>query len=663
MKLSSIAYLLLFFTISTFSQYNTLNRPPKLDRFDFASNLLPRYDGTQGLDSVRRYDFTVTMSDGVIIDALKFIPSGLTPPAGGWPTVIMVHGYGDNKETLAGFCHDQAQYGYYTASYSVRGQGKSGGLSNLISITEAKDLITFIGFIKKDSVNGSNPSNILIMGGSQGGLLPYMAACNGLNVKTIISALAPPNFASSWIENGSIKMTFLWTISYNFDTARYTPLVNAMSGWIYANNKIKWDSLARWLPVNRDFMSNVPNNHIPMIVEGSWQDKFFNSSGIIQGTTLMSGVPLFRMYIGAVQGHGGDHSPSEDQWHMNFFNDWFFYWLFGVQNGENTSPRYEYASTTLPIVNNWYTFVHDSSTVWPPSGTSNLRLYFNTNNKLTTTPGNSNSIYAQFVNKVSGGLTMLQAVDDEFTGTDFNGKFKKSSIYFQTASLTQNTRLIGTPKINMNYQSSCNTFCQYNYQIYEVTPAGTLNFINRINYTDRNYKANTRKTVNISGQAHSHIFQKGNKIRIVLTNLDTTPMDTSFLATNPFVLPVLNNGNNLLYLNSSSYIDLPVILQTAEPLADDIINSEEAGRFSLNQNYPNPFNPTTTIDYYIPSANKVSLDVYDILGNKIKTLVKGNQEKGTHSIIFNGIGLASGIYFYKLSSGNYQEIKKMILVK
>ena len=663
MKLSSIAFLLLFFTISAFSQNHTLNRPPKIDRYDFESNLLPRYDGVQGLDSVKRYDFTVTMGDGVIIDALKFIPVGVTPPAGGWPTVIMVHGYGDNKETLAGFCHDQAQYGYYTSTYSVRGQGKSGGLSNLISLTEAKDLITFVNFIKSDSVNGSNPSNILIMGGSQGGLLPYMAACNGLNVKTIISALAPPNFASSWIENGSIKMTFLWTITYNSDTARYTSLVTAMSSWVYANNKAKWDSLAYWLPVNRDFMNSVPNDHIPMIVEGSWQDKFFNAGGIIQGTTLLTNVPLFRMYIGAVQGHGGDHSPSEDQWHMNFFNDWFFYWLFGVQNGEKTAPRYEFASTTLPIVNNWYTFVHDSSNVWPPSGTTNLRFYFNTGNRLTSTAASSGSVYAQIANKVSGGLTMLQAVDDEFTGTDFNSKFKKSSIYFQTSPLSQNTRLTGTPKINMNYQSSCNTFCQYNFQIYEVTPSGTLNFINRINYTDRNYKANTKKTVNISGPAHSHIFQKGNRIRIVLTNLDTTPQDTSFLATNPFVLPVLVNGNNLLYLNGSSYIDLPVKLQNASPLTDNVIISGDAVRFSLNQNYPNPFNPSTVIEYSLPSSGNVKLIVYDIRGSQVKTLVSENEIAGAHSVIFDGTGLASGIYFYKLSEGSFQEIKKMMLVK
>src|ERR1051326_6243802 len=96
--------------------------------------LLPNYSTLSALDSVVRTDFTVTTRDGIILDALKYIPVGQAP-AGGWPTVIMVHGYGDNKETLAKFCHDQAQYGYYTTTFSVRGQGHSGGLSNLISTT------------------------------------------------------------------------------------------------------------------------------------------------------------------------------------------------------------------------------------------------------------------------------------------------------------------------------------------------------------------------------------------------------------------------------------------------------------------------------------------------------------------------------------------------
>ncbi|HMT11643.1 MAG TPA: hypothetical protein PKA39_08470, partial [Ignavibacteria bacterium] len=63
--------------------------------------LLPKYADAPNA-AITRVDFTVTLRDGTILDALKFIPQG-TPPAGGWPTVIFVHGYGDNKETLAGF--------------------------------------------------------------------------------------------------------------------------------------------------------------------------------------------------------------------------------------------------------------------------------------------------------------------------------------------------------------------------------------------------------------------------------------------------------------------------------------------------------------------------------------------------------------------------------
>jgi predicted acyl esterase len=219
-----------------------IQRPANFDKWNLPMLPPSPYFTGPGPDSVVRYDFKVTMSDGKKMDCLKYVPVG-TPPAGGWPTVMMVHGYGDNKNTLAGFCHDQASYGYYTFTYSVRGQGSSQGLSNLISTTEMNDLLQLITWVKNDSVNGSNPGNILIMGGSQGGLLPFMAACNGAPVKTIISALAPPNFASSWIENGSIKMTFLWSCTYTTDTVRYTNLVKKFPTWVYNNTKSSWNNL------------------------------------------------------------------------------------------------------------------------------------------------------------------------------------------------------------------------------------------------------------------------------------------------------------------------------------------------------------------------------------------------------------------------------------
>jgi Secretion system C-terminal sorting domain len=85
--------------------------------------------------------------------------------------------------------------------------------------------------------------------------------------------------------------------------------------------------------------------------------------------------------------------------------------------------------------------------------------------------------------------------------------------------------------------------------------------------------------------------------------------------------------------------------------------------FKLFQNYPNPFNPVTTINYSIPQPGYVSLKVYDELGRKVAILVDGNKEAGNYEVQFDGSALASGIYFYKIQAGNFQQVKKLILLK
>ncbi|HBC46245.1 MAG TPA: hypothetical protein DEO84_11235 [candidate division Zixibacteria bacterium] len=85
--------------------------------------------------------------------------------------------------------------------------------------------------------------------------------------------------------------------------------------------------------------------------------------------------------------------------------------------------------------------------------------------------------------------------------------------------------------------------------------------------------------------------------------------------------------------------------------------------YGLNTNYPNPFNPTTTIEYNLSSAFDVTLDIYDLLGRKIETLINTKQEAGHHSAIWDGRDRSSGIYFYKLRAGEYTETKKMLLLK
>lgn len=85
--------------------------------------------------------------------------------------------------------------------------------------------------------------------------------------------------------------------------------------------------------------------------------------------------------------------------------------------------------------------------------------------------------------------------------------------------------------------------------------------------------------------------------------------------------------------------------------------------FGLAQNYPNPFNPTTAITYQIPVAGRVTIGLYAVTGQLIKTLVDENKDAGYYSVNINGAGLSSGTYFYKLEAGPYSEIKKMIFLK
>ena len=86
-------------------------------------------------------------------------------------------------------------------------------------------------------------------------------------------------------------------------------------------------------------------------------------------------------------------------------------------------------------------------------------------------------------------------------------------------------------------------------------------------------------------------------------------------------------------------------------------------KFVLSQNYPNPFNPKTIIKYELGIKNIVSLKVYDVLGNEVRTLVNEVKPPGRHEIEFDGKDLSSGVYFYKLTTGDFVETKRMILLK
>jgi len=109
------------------------------------------------------------------------------------------------------------------------------------------------------------------------------------------------------------------------------------------------------------------------------------------------------------------------------------------------------------------------------------------------------------------------------------------------------------------------------------------------------------------------------------------------------------DGSEVIYDDFGDIVSIP-----EEKLTDD---------FMLYQNYPNPFNPTTTISYSVPSTAHVTLDVYNILGQKVASLLNEEKVAGSYEVEFNASNLPSGTYFYRFQSGQFVQTKKMTLVK
>lgn len=91
-------------------------------------------------------------------------------------------------------------------------------------------------------------------------------------------------------------------------------------------------------------------------------------------------------------------------------------------------------------------------------------------------------------------------------------------------------------------------------------------------------------------------------------------------------------------------------------------------KFALHNNYPNPFNPVTTISFDLPEEIYTEVAVYNMMGQKVRTLHSGNMTAGSHHIFFDGVDdqnqrLGSGVYFYRVVAGEFQATKKMMLIK
>ena len=180
----------------------------------------------------------------------------------------------------------------------------------------------------------------------------------------------------------------------------------------------------------------------------------------------------------------------------------------------------------------------------------------------------------------------------------------------------------------------------------------------------------------------SYVRSNGQSSKLVVTNLSEEavedisiyPGSKSFVISgnNPTDIITGNaieaaagaaNSTVLEELSLKSYQTIILDIEQQTGVSNEEANNTLPRDLELNQNYPNPFNPSTTIQFQLNNAQDVTLDIYNTIGQHVKTLVDKRMLAGNHQVSFEADNLSSGVFFYKLTAGNRQITKKMVLVK
>ncbi|HEX9253803.1 MAG TPA: T9SS type A sorting domain-containing protein [Ignavibacteriaceae bacterium] len=240
--------------------------------------------------------------------------------------------------------------------------------------------------------------------------------------------------------------------------------------------------------------------------------------------------------------------------------------------------------------------------------------------------------------------------------TLFRGGFSQSSIEFQTGTTIEVTSgadiCAETITINGTYSgdgTKCNGPLPVELSLFTATISGGDVRLNWKTETEiNNFGFEIERQNGLLESSNS----KFEKIGFVNGNGNTnSPKEYSFRDQRP------TGGNKFLYR-------LKQIDNDGQFEFSDIVEVEIVPvKFELSQNYPNPFNPSTTIRFSLPVQTHLKINIYNMLGELVKTISEGTYEAGYYSVSFDAAELSSGTYIYRIESENFTETKKMILMK
>ncbi len=618
----------------------------------FLCALVPTVVWISSLHAQLIQDVTLTMSDGIRIEASIARPLGL-PPSGGFPAVMLIHGYGGSKSQMNALMQVMATYGYASLAYSVRGQGGSEGVSTTMGERERLDLVEVINYLRSAPL--INPNKLGVTGGSQGGIHSWMAAAHRMpGVQAVAPLIATPNFARDLVPNNCISRWLVFELTLG--SVRFGNERDRIKNLILQD---RFDSVLVFIDA-RNLMHLVDSVRIPVFQAVGWADALFPVNANIEARArlLANRQPVWS-YFGT-NGHLEPVVPQEATFVLEKIVEWFDHWLKGFSLAESEFPMVFY-SDDRP---GW---PRHRVREWQPSTT--MRFYVSQTALSSTPPSASATL--PFALQYDAGYTPLMGWNDRFAGTNFRNAFQATPVRLMSAPLTDAVEVTGIPRAHLSVSSDGQKF-QTHVRVYDVAPSGSgfeWRLMSRGNYGVRNNAPGATHQLDFECRALSHFVPAGHRIGVEISSLDMFSADVAQIV--PFFAST--NSNALSSPSNPSYIDLQIVGSGTVEVAE--AHSLPHG-FFLHQNYPNPFNPTTKMSFVIGSRSAgslVSLRVFDVLGREVATLVDGVLPSGEHTISFDARdlpsgesskgGYASGAYFYRLSVGERSAARRMLLVR
>ena len=314
----------------------------------------------------------------------------------------------------------------------------------------------------------------------------------------------------------------------------------------------------------------------------------------------------------------------------------------------------------VTVVNN--SVAQGGAGMWIYNSTATIKnsiVYNNSPDQLSVT-GTANVTYSNIMGGFTG--TGNISVDPLFVGTG------PDQFALQDSSLCRNSGTPDTTSLNLplfdlagNNRVSDNRIDMGAYEVQDMIPVEMISFTAMVNDQQVQLKWITATELNNSGFAVERKVEGNDWKKIGFVNGNGTTSESHIYSYSDDLSSIILNNGKIFY--RLKQIDFDGSFEYSNTL-EVVLSTPD--KFTLEQNYPNPFNPSTVIRFHLPKASNVELKIYDIIGNEIATLVNEYKPAGVYKVPFsieNNAGLSSGIYFYKITAGEFVQTRKMILIK